>query len=185
MKNKKEKSMDIIIFQILLFILLIFILMYVFIPKYRVSVNKDLSRIFNTNFDEKTKFLDELNKKDTKKEENKNETSKENINKEAELKEKDKEEKEKSKEKQKENKEAEKNAEISKEKEEVVIEKTDEEKALELVNKKHNSSGAFMSYVMDKKPGRIYIVGLSDPETTNLKGIFEVNLNTKTVEESN
>lgn len=183
MKNneKKEKTLDIIIFQILLFIVLIFILIYVFVPKYRKSVNKDLTKIFNTNFDEKTKFLDELNGKEKDKEKKSKESkNSKSSNNEENLKKQDQ------KEDKKENKEEKTNesTEISSENEEVVVEKTDEEKALELVNQKHNSSGAFMSYIMDKKPGKIYIVGLSDPKTTNLKGMFEVNLNTKTVKEA-
>lgn len=172
-KEKEEKSFINVIFTILLVIVLIFILIYVFSKEYRYSVNKDLSQIFKVDMNEKTKFLDNMFKDKEVIKEKVFEEKDKNVNKETEaIKE------------SKENIKAEKETtEKVKEKKEIVKEKTPEEKALEFVNEKYNKSGAFMSYIMNKNSENEYLVGLSDPNTTNLKAAYIVNIKDGSVKE--
>lgn len=171
-KNEKEVSLINLIFYILLAFVIIFIGIYLFVPKFRRNVNRDLQKVFKVDFDAKTKFLDK-NKKDKNKVEEESE-------KEVEKKLKDKDEKsilEKEKNKNEDKNEIKEKTEEKKEmQEEVIKEKTPEEKALNLVNKAHNVNGTYMSYVMDKTSDSVYLVALSDPNTTNLKAVFEVNI---------
>lgn len=169
-KDDEEKSFVSKVFIIFLIIVLIFAIMYVFSKDYRKSVNKDLSKVFKVNIDEKTKFLDNLFKKEKEPEE------KENIINE------DEEKTEVNENKKTGNTEKKENTEKNQTKNEVLKEKTPEEKALSIVNKKYNDSGAYMSYIMDKKNDKEFIVGFSDPETTNLKAVYIVNIDTEKVE---
>lgn len=170
-KDDEEKSFVSKVFIIFLIIVLIFAIMYVFSKDYRKSVNKDLSKIFKVNIDEKTKFLDK-----------KEPEEKENIINEDEENKKETEEKIEVNENQKDENQKKENTEKNQTKNEVLKEKTPEEKALSIVNKKYNDSGAYMSYIMDKKNDKEFIVGFSDPETTNLKAVYIVNIDTEKVE---
>lgn len=169
-KDNEEKSFINIIFTTLLVIALIFILIYVFSKEYRYSVNKDISQIFKVDMNEKTKFLDNLftNKEKNKEiiKENNEKDEDKNFSKETDL----------IKENNKNVKVEKETTEKVKEKTEIIKEKTPEEKALELVNEKYNKNGVFMSYIMNKNNENEYLVGLSDPKTTNLKAAYIVNV---------
>lgn len=174
-RNEKEISLINLIFYILLACVIIFIVIYLLVPRFRRNVNRDLQKVFKVDFDAKTKFLDK-NKEDK----NKNKDEEDENKKEAEenLKAEDEKsivEKEKNKNEDK-NEIIEKTEEKKEMQEEVIKEKTPEEKALNLVNKSHNINGTYMSYVMDKLTDSVYLVALSDPDTTNLKAVFEVNI---------
>lgn len=171
--NENEFSFINLIFYILLTFVIIFIGIYIFVPKFRRNVNRDLQKVFKVDFDAKTKFLDK-NKEDKNKDE---EDAKNKKEAEHNLKANDEknilEEKNKTEDK---NEIKEKTEEKKEMQEEVIKEKTPEEKALNLVNKSHNINGTYMSYVMDKMSDSVYLVALSDPNTTNLKAVFEVNI---------
>lgn len=175
-RNEKEFSLINLIFYMLLAFVIIFIGIYLFVPKFRRNVNRDLQKVFKVDFDAKTKFLDK-NKEDKNKDKEDAKNKKEKTA-EENLKSKDEKsalKKEKNKNENK-NEIKEKTEEKKEMQEEVIKEKTPEEKALNLVNKSHNVNGTYMSYVMDKVSDSIYLVALSDPNTTNLKAVFEVNI---------